>query len=232
MILLTILVACLDARAYAQGPRSATGDARLDVRLREEAAKVSCQATAADFRGTEVVLSRGEKHVVYSLNDEGCQQTLLVVFRKNPLGGPWSHLQTIVLPLRYGVKPLVEYPEFAEKGVHEIFIKDFVSDWGTGVLQRDAVIFKLIDGKLRVIFDGPAMIRFRPSDYHLTEDVKYTVAPSEVDGVSGYSYLKVVTHVSTGKQSMQRERSCIWSESLAHFNCVETTPDFERTRGR
>lgn len=200
--------------------------ALVNARIREEVTRASC-LESENLQEKVVMLANHERYLVVVAGDVSCERYLLILFHEEHYGnGDWSFIQTVEMPLRYAMKPEVEYPEFVERGVHEVLVKGVVVDTGSGMLQKDVIIMKLIDGKLRVVFENSEHVSYSSSDYRVLASTDYQIKNSGSDGVAGYSYLHMIESVSVGRRHIQRVRICMWNGELLHFECVENAPRF------
>jgi hypothetical protein len=96
-------------------------------------------------------LANSREHAALKIVSQSCEREFVVVLQKQP-GDRWQHVQTIALNAKYSV-PEVSFPTLLDATEHQIVVRNHVVDYGTGILQNNVTIFKLIEARLEVIFD-------------------------------------------------------------------------------
>lgn len=87
-----------------------------------------------------------------------CWYTYLVLLEESKANA-WRHVQTVPVGAKYNA-PVVTFESMISRDAKEMIVKDYENDSGTGILQTNMAIWKLLDGRLRVVFDEPTHTQF------------------------------------------------------------------------
>jgi hypothetical protein len=171
---------------------------------------------------TTTKLNVNEDHLAAFISSIGCDQFAIVVFSKvNQQQNAYVFENSIKLFSAFGVAPKVEYIEMATRGSQEIFVTGLVSDSGSGVLQRDCLVLKLLNKKLATVFVSPQFVRFSKGNANLIQNSKFVIEDSKSFGIAGNNFLREERTVSVGGRAIMRTRNCFWNADIQHFACVE-----------
>lgn len=97
------------------------------------------------------------RQVVLTVASSMCGYTYVVVLAEmRP--GTWHDVRTIPLLSKYTV-PQISFHALVTGGTQEIIVHNQDVDDGTGIQQRDFVVWKLLPGGLQVVLDEPARTR-------------------------------------------------------------------------
>lgn len=112
--------------------------------------EISCQEFTSVEIHRVVLESPGPQFVLLARSSD-CEFQFLMVFQERHQG-EWVHVATVpFLAIRW--EPEILFLELIRSGESEVIIRNRPTDTGTGMLQRNVTILKLIDGRLRVILD-------------------------------------------------------------------------------
>jgi len=172
-----------------------------------------------------VVLDEQGKKLVLIVTSSGCDEFAVILFKRSgDFEDAWSYEQTIRLQSRYETTPTVRYPEFAQSGIHEIFISGVVTDSGSGVTQRDCVVLKLIDGHLTMVFNESEFVSLSTKNLEVLQKSNFGIRDSSPANMSGNQFLREDQSVTVNGKRIERVRNCFWDDFLRHFTCVEGVP--------
>jgi hypothetical protein len=183
--------------------------------------QMSC---VGSYRATSAVMTLDvhEDRLVVVVTSVGCDQFAIILFRNSSDStGRWTYDQTIQLSSPYGAVPKVVYPQFVERGIHEIFISGIITDSGSGVLQRDCIVLKLIHERLLTVFDDSEFVSFSEKERNIIQRSTFTVHDSVDANIAGNQFLKEERRVTTNGHRSVRVRNCYWDSRIKHFMCVE-----------
>jgi hypothetical protein len=145
----------------------------------------------------------------------------------------WNHIQTIPLSARYGSVPEISLVELVEPGTKEILIQKQIVDTGTGILQKNISVLKLIDRKISIILDEPEVVRFSiPSVAHgqlrnteQRQDSEFTII-LDSSGL-GHRQIRESQTITDHDKEIRRSRVFIWQPDIKRFRSFPTaiTPE-------
>lgn len=176
-----------------------------------------------------VVLKKpGSQAVIHVVPTLYCEEFQFIVVIERETGNTWRLVRTIPLFTKYNV-PQISFPALVDADEHEIMIHNETVDYGTGIFQKDLVIWKYIDGGLQVVFDEvesltfavPTGIRERPNTDQAQKSVFTVVAAEPQEG--GYKDILEKQTVRDHGTTIVRWRAFGWTPWLQRFQGVSTS---------
>lgn len=147
-----------------------------------------------------------------------CQTDFIVPFVLE--NGKWKPLPPIAVLAHYD-EPRIRLLSLIERGVQEIEVSGQYVDWGTGIQQQNRTIYKLIDGKMRVVFDEPESLHFGSSPSTYDEYEKSSFSYVKREGGNGMPLFIMERRMETkGKRSILVFCEYDWKEELGGYRMV------------
>lgn len=159
-----------------------------------------------------------------------CEYTYLAVFDR-AANGNWRYVDTMQIWSKYS-EPKITLESLVEEGTKEIVAAHCAVDNGTGVTQKNLVIFKLFPDGLRVVFEEPEHVvqqigavpkGARSIDQRQDSEFKFIAAAGDGLATSVRQILEKQTlrdHAST----LDRWRLYVWNPELRKFQGVPSSP--------
>jgi len=170
------------------------------------------------------ILGRGEEHLVITVDSPNCDHFAIVLFRRSSTSlDEWTYVDTIKLPSGTNSVPRVQFADFAQKGINEIYVSGMLTDSGSGITQRGCIILKLINGRLMTVFNGTEFVSLDGQDVRVLQKSYFTIHDSETAGISGFKFLREERTVEVNNHRVRRIQNCFWDQDIHHFTCVEGT---------
>jgi hypothetical protein len=194
---------------------------RLSVSIGLNRALAQDVELCSDFDSAElkpIALTMSVESKLLIIKSDVCQTVFLVPVLHR--GAEWEALPTISLSSHYA-EPKVRFESLVESGVQEIIVSGLWVDWGTGIQQQNLTIFKLLDGKMRVIFDQPENLHngASPSVYEEYQESAFKFVRKSDKGGMPVSIQE--RRVETkGKRSFVVFREFIWDPHLQEFRML------------
>lgn len=225
-VLMLCLVATAENKHAVESRDSITAKIESgDVKAMNRWVQLSCVGSYK-VTTTPAKLDPDEDHLVAVVTSVGCDQLGVIVFsRVHEQQNAYIYEDGIRLSSFYGQQPKFQYPELATPGIQEILINGVVTDTGSGVLQRDCLILKLLNKRLATVFRKSELVRFSQKNASLAQKSTFVVRDSKAFNMAGNKFLQEEQTVSFGGRSIARTRNCFWEENLRHFTCVEGSSD-------
>ena len=184
------------------------------------------------------LLSPGPKQAVLEVNAPICQTAFLVVLSEAGKSG-WTHVATMPLSADRGFVPQIEFQELVERGTYEIVVRHLLTDYGTGIFQRNFRILKLFDCGLRSVMDAVEEMRFsipigpkgQEENSDQGETSEFTVVASEPRASALKQILRKQT-IHRQKVKIERAWNFVWDATIKAFTASPTAISGERYRGR
>jgi hypothetical protein len=110
------------------------------------------------FPAVEVIpvkLHGNKSQVLLNISSD-CRYTYLVLLEESK-ANLWRRVQTVSVAA-INRTPVVTFESMVSRDAKEIIVKDYETESGSGVSQANMAILKLLDGKLRVVFDEPTHV--------------------------------------------------------------------------
>lgn len=158
-----------------------------------------------------------------------CRAMFLVPMLRQ--GGSWVALKPIRLSAHYD-DPNWRLESLVAAGEEGIVVSNQTVDWGTGYLQRNMTIYKVIGNEARIVFDAPEYIGvgippagMGPGWKNGYEDVQRSKFEFLRDtNINGLSRIQEMRTESAQKRRFTVYRSYVWEPSLQAFRMVGSTP--------
>ncbi len=175
----------------------------------------------------QVVLKAPGPQTVIVARPQDCEYQFLVVMEQIA-PGQWAHRGTVPIFAKHW-EPEISFRQLVSAGESEIVVRNRPTDIGTGMLQRNMTIFKLLDGSLRVILDEvekqtfaiPTTRNGQPANTAQTQESEFWLIDSE----PGEQSIKDIVEkqvIRDHETQLVRWRLFLWRPELEVFQAVGT----------
>jgi hypothetical protein len=174
------------------------------------------------------VFKAGSASALLTIPARDCDFTFLVPFMAT--GNGWTPAGTIALWTHYSL-PKYRIESLTTQGESEIVVSGQTVDAGTGILQRNLTIIKIVDNSLRVVFDEPewlnmsipATIEGKLTNTSDEETSTFTFVNSE-PGVPGLKTILETRVLRVRGRTITIYRSYVWRPALSIFRMLGAGP--------
>jgi hypothetical protein len=187
-----------------------------------------------------VVLEKPGPQAVIHVVPTICYGTEFVVVLQREAENEWKLVRTIPLDTQIWTAR-ISFPALVQPDEREIMIHDYTAERGTGMWQKDLVIWKLLQDRLEVVFDEVESLSFYVATGRMEEETGnteqsqesvFTIEPADL-GQSGYKDIIEKQTVKDHKTTIVRWKGFAWRPSLQRFQGNPTYRDStERTRAK
>jgi hypothetical protein len=178
---------------------------------------LACADRELDSRLDVVEMQSGERYaVLQAFDDQLCDTRTVMIF--SSVDGKWRHLDTIKLSTLRLDQPLVAFRDVTGSGARDIVVQGLPVDKGTGILQKNVRIYRVLRAKATVIFDEPEYVHF---------DVRTHRSHYSVDQESVFELDTTIHERQTLKingASVTRYKECNWDSNTERIRCFEQAP--------
>jgi hypothetical protein len=152
--------------------------------------------------------------VIQADGSSACQSFFFVVLELEP-NGSWRLVDTVEIPAKYR-SPSLSVESLVTRGESEIVVRDAETDTGTGILQRNLIVWKLLDGHLRVILDEPIQSRFAipkgdGSDDNTDQDEQSTFTIQDKSPEVGFGMKQIFQRQTIRDHDRSIQRAWVWT---------------------
>jgi len=187
------------------------GDCTPEIAALDDGLKVPCH-NFAEVAVVEARLERGKRDKVITAFDGDELSFVVLRFDRND----WRHVDTRTFASKYE-EPKVSFPSLVEKGVQEISVSQETLLRGTNVLENHQTVYKLLKGKLTLVFDQPAHAHLdgwgTETDRDEESDFRYAAADKTGPGMI---YARTVFR-DHGKKLATVLRAYTWDSETERF---------------
>jgi hypothetical protein len=160
------------------------------------------------------------------VRSQSCQSVSLIPISQK--GTEWIALKPIVLWSKFS-EPSYRLDELISSGEQQIVVSNLTVDEGTGILERDLMIYKIsLDGD-DLVFDQPEIVHFTaPHGNSTFQDNERSTFEFRKNGEGVYGtgmiYINEKREITVGGKSLTLYRSYTWNRTLGRFRGVATAP--------
>lgn len=130
---------------------------------------------------TRAQLEHGSDNAAITVRDDNSASIVVLELKK----GVWNHVDTRFLESKYD-EPEFSLLSLVEPGTQEIAVSQETLIRGSGVLENHQVIYKVLNGKLRLVFDERAKALLKgwgtETDFEEQSDFRYEAAKKDEVG--------------------------------------------------
>jgi hypothetical protein len=174
-------------------------------------------------------LKAGSDTALLSITASDCDFTFLVPFIMT--GHGWTPAGTVSVWTKYSA-PTYRIDSLTSPGESEIVVSDHTVDSGTGILQRNLTIFKIVGDSIRVVFDQPevlnvsvpAKINGNPVNTSDEESSTFDFVKSEAF-VPGLKSIFETRVLNVAGHSTTVYRKYLWTPALSMFRMYGAGPE-------
>ena len=182
-----------------------------------------------DFDGvdsTPADLINGVESKLLVVRSQSCQSVFLIPINRK--GKEWIVLNPIVLWSQFSA-PSYRLERLISSEEQEIVVSNLTVDEGTGILERDLLIYEISLDGVQLVFDEPEFLRLAvPYGDSLFEDHERSTFEfhENVKGAygTGLMYIKEKREITVDGKSVTLYRSYTWNRTLGQFRGVATAP--------
>lgn len=161
-------------------------------------------------------LEHGSDNAVITVHDDDSASIVVLELKH----GEWSHVDTRLLVSKYD-EPKFSFLSLVEPDVREIAVSQETLIRGTDVLENHQVIYKLLNSKLRLVFDERAKALLKgwgtETDWEEQSDFRYEAAKK---GEVGTIYQRIIRRDHSKRTTMFR--CYAWDKETERFRQMPT----------
>lgn len=166
-----------------------------------------------------------ESRLLVAKSDD-CQNMFLVPLVRR--AESWQSLGSIRLSMHDGTVPECKVQNLVSKDDQEIVVSNVMVDWGTGFLQTNLTIYKVIGDRVRVVFDEPESLHLAIPDMRVPVTNNYSEEQNSTfqfvndtgHTTFGHTYILEKRIDRIGKRKFTVYRSYVWEPALSAFRMI------------
>jgi hypothetical protein len=187
------------------------GDCTPEIAALDDVLNLPCR-TYKEVAVVEARLERGKRDRVITAFDGDDLSLVVLRLERND----WRHVDTRTFASKYE-EPKVSLPSLVEKGVQEVSVSQETLLRGSNVLENHQTVYKVLKGKLTLIFDQPAQAHLNgwgtETDHDEESDFRYEAADKTEPGTI-YARTVFWDH---GKKQFTVLRAYAWDPETERF---------------